>query len=76
MKIRINLSRQTLELFDDSGKCLRNYAVSTSKMGPGEQRGSNCTPRNPRTPSSSGGGRRAKSIRGNLRTGIRGATGS
>ena len=45
MKIRINLSRQTLELFDDSGKCLRNYAVSTSKMGPGEQRGSFRTPR-------------------------------
>ena len=45
MKIRINLSRQTLELFDDSGKCLHNYAVSTSKMGPGEQRGSFRTPR-------------------------------
>lgn len=45
MKIRITLSRQALDLFDEMGKCLRSYTVSTSKMGPGEQRGSNCTPR-------------------------------
>ena len=45
MKIRISLLRQTLDLFDDTGKCQRSYTVSTSKMGAGEQRGSNCTPR-------------------------------
>ncbi len=45
MKIRISLARQALDLFDDSGGCLRSYAVSTSRMGAGEQRGSNCTPR-------------------------------
>ena len=45
MKIRIILNRQTLELFDDAGKRLRSYTVSTSKMGPGEKRGSYCTPR-------------------------------
>lgn len=45
MKIRITLSRQTLDLFDDMGECVLSYVVSTSKMGPGEQRGSNCTPR-------------------------------
>jgi lipoprotein-anchoring transpeptidase ErfK/SrfK len=45
MKIRVSLSRQSLELFDDAGKRLRSYTVSTSKMGPGEQRGSYRTPR-------------------------------
>ena len=45
MKINIDISMQTLELLDDSGKLLRRYAVSTALHGVGEERGSNCTPR-------------------------------
>ena len=43
--IRISLRRQFLELFDDASGLLRQYAVSTSKNGAGEQRDSDCTPR-------------------------------
>lgn len=45
MHIRISLSQQTLELFDDSGMLLHRYSVSTAKKGAGEQFGSFCTPR-------------------------------
>lgn len=45
MNIKINIGRQTLELFDDAGKLLRSYAVSTALNGPGEEENSNCTPR-------------------------------
>lgn len=45
MNITVNISRQTLELFNDSGKLLRSYAVSTALNGPGEEANSNCTPR-------------------------------
>ena len=45
MKIQINIAKQTLELFDDAGKPLRNYAVSTALHGAGEETNSNCTPR-------------------------------
>lgn len=45
MKIRISLTRQALELFEDGGKRVREYSVSTSLKGAGERRGSNCTPR-------------------------------
>ncbi len=45
MKITVNIGRQTLELFDDNGKLLRSYAVSTALNGPGEEENSNCTPR-------------------------------
>jgi lipoprotein-anchoring transpeptidase ErfK/SrfK len=45
MKITVNIGRQTLELFDDAGKLLRSYAVSTALNGPGEEANSNCTPR-------------------------------
>jgi len=44
-RIRIKLEQQTLELFDDAGGLLGNYAVSTSKNGAGEQCDSDCTPR-------------------------------
>ena len=44
-RIRISVPKQILELFDDSGSLLRQYAVSTSKNGVGEQCDSNCTPR-------------------------------
>jgi len=44
-RIRISIPAQTLELFDDAGRIARTYSVSTAKNGPGEQRGSHCTPR-------------------------------
>ena len=43
--IRISLRRQCLELFDDAGNRVRQYAVSTSKNGAGERCDSDCTPR-------------------------------
>ena len=43
--IRISLPAQTLELFDDSGKLLLSYSVSTAKNGAGELKDSFCTPR-------------------------------
>jgi lipoprotein-anchoring transpeptidase ErfK/SrfK len=45
MHININLSSQTLVLYDDSGNVLRSYPVSTALRGAGECRGSQCTPR-------------------------------
>lgn len=45
MKIIIHIPTQTLELFDDSGKSLRRYQVSTGANGVGEENGSFCTPR-------------------------------
>ena len=44
MKIDIDIARQLLALTDD-GRAIRQYSVSTSKHGPGEQNGSFCTPR-------------------------------
>src|SRR3990170_1977858 len=44
-QVRVNLRRQSLELFDDAGGLIREYAVSTSKNGAGEQCDSDCTPR-------------------------------
>lgn len=45
MNIIIHIATQTLELFDDSGKSLRRYPVSTGAQGVGEENGSFCTPR-------------------------------
>ncbi len=45
MKIIIHIAIQQLELFDDSGKIVRRYAVSTGANGVGEENGSFCTPR-------------------------------
>ena len=45
MKIIIHIPQQTLELFDDSGKLLCRYPVSTGANGVGEESGSFCTPR-------------------------------
>lgn len=45
MNITIHIPSQTLELFDDSGKSLRRYLVSTGAQGVGEENGSFCTPR-------------------------------
>jgi L,D-transpeptidase YbiS len=45
MKITVSIAKQELELFDDSGKSLRRYQVSTGANGAGEESGSFCTPR-------------------------------
>jgi L,D-transpeptidase YbiS len=45
MKITIHIPTQTLELFNDNGKLLRRYQVSTGTNGVGEENGSFCTPR-------------------------------
>lgn len=45
MRIRIDIAKQALELFDDAGELLRRYSVSTAKNGAGEQQGSYRTPR-------------------------------
>ncbi len=45
MKIAISIPAQTLELFDDNGKSVRRYRVSTGANGVGEENGSYCTPR-------------------------------
>ncbi|CAH1748548.1 ErfK/YbiS/YcfS/YnhG family protein [Thauera humireducens] len=45
MRICIDLGRQSLELFGDDGACIRRYAVSTALNGPGEESGSQRTPR-------------------------------
>ena len=44
MKIEIDIARQLLSL-TDKGKPVRQYSISTSKHGAGEQNGSLCTPR-------------------------------
>ena len=45
-KIIVNIEKQTLQLFDNSlNKELKSYQVATAKNGPGEQFGSECTPR-------------------------------
>jgi hypothetical protein len=43
--IHISIPDQTLELRDDEGRMVRRYSVSTARNGPGERRGSHCTPR-------------------------------
>jgi lipoprotein-anchoring transpeptidase ErfK/SrfK len=45
MNITIRIPAQSLELFDDSGKLLHRYPVSTGANGAGEENGSFCTPR-------------------------------
>jgi len=42
--VQIQLTRQSLTVLDD-GKPVREYLVSTSRYGPGERFGSQCTPR-------------------------------
>lgn len=44
-RIVVDLAAQRLALFAEDGACIRRYAVSTAAKGPGEQQGSNCTPR-------------------------------
>jgi len=45
MNIKVNIATQRLELFDDSGRLMRSYKVSTALNGAGEEADSNCTPR-------------------------------
>jgi len=45
VRIHISIARQELTLFDDNGRELSRYPVSTAERGVGEQRGSYCTPR-------------------------------
>ena len=45
MRIEISIPAQTLCLFDDNGKLLRQFPVSTALKGVGEKKGSYCTPR-------------------------------
>ncbi|MDR1889469.1 MAG: L,D-transpeptidase [Zoogloeaceae bacterium] len=45
MLIRVSLARQSLSLFDDAGRLLRRYPVSTAANGAGEEAGSYQTPR-------------------------------
>ncbi len=45
MNIRISIAKQSLILFDDDGRILGSYPVSTARNGVGEQFGSFCTPR-------------------------------
>jgi hypothetical protein len=44
-RIRIDIPRQTLDLFAADGACIRRYLVSTATNGAGERSGSECTPR-------------------------------
>ena len=45
MHLAISIAAQRLSLLDAEGKVLREYPVSTALNGPGEQKGSGCTPR-------------------------------
>jgi lipoprotein-anchoring transpeptidase ErfK/SrfK len=45
MKIDIHIASQRLVLWENSGKIVRQYSVSTAANGVGEMRGSYCTPR-------------------------------
>jgi hypothetical protein len=45
MKIRISISRQTLELCSSNGQLLQCWPISTASKGAGEVSGSYCTPR-------------------------------
>lgn len=45
MRLRVEISRQRMQLFGADGACIRSYAVSTAANGAGERSGSQCTPR-------------------------------
>ena len=45
-EIQISIQNKTLDLINiDSQKIVKSYVINTSKNGPGELAGSNCTPR-------------------------------
>ena len=45
MRIEVNVARQRLVAYEDSGKVFMDVAVSTARNGVGETVNSNCTPR-------------------------------
>ena len=45
MKILVSIARQRLTVFDDAGRAVRSYPVSTAAQGAGERSGSFRTPR-------------------------------
>lgn len=45
MRIHVSIARQTLDLYAADGACIRRYSISTAANGPGEEQGSNRTPR-------------------------------
>lgn len=45
MKVRVSLAKQRLSLFDDDGRIVGEWPVSTALRGAGELRNSQCTPR-------------------------------
>lgn len=45
MKILVSIARQRLTVFDDAGRAVRSYPVSTAAKGAGERSGSFRTPR-------------------------------
>ena len=44
-RIRIKISSQKLDLYDNNDRLIKRYSISTSKNGVGEENGSYCTPR-------------------------------
>ena len=44
-RIHIRLDLQYLDLYEENEELIERFAVSTATKGPGELRGSNCTPR-------------------------------
>lgn len=44
MKITINIKSQVLDLYDDQGRLLQSYAISSALKGAGQVKGSFCTP--------------------------------
>jgi lipoprotein-anchoring transpeptidase ErfK/SrfK len=45
MHLEISMARQILQVFDDQGRPVAGYPVSTALKGAGEQQDSGCTPR-------------------------------
>lgn len=44
MKINISIAQQRLDLLDDNGHIIEQYAISSAKNGVGQKNGSFCTP--------------------------------
>lgn len=44
MRIEISISAQTLDLYNDTEKIVRQYGISSAKNGTGQEYGSFCTP--------------------------------
>ena len=75
-RIEISVPRQTLRLLADDGHVLREYSVSTSRYGVGEQNGSNRTPRGRHGGENIGGGSGIGSLLAFDRGRFQGSTGT